>query len=157
MHFFFFKEFKLSHCISHANHGHVLMSPRRPTVEGKFKFVTAKRKSHGAISTFEMLCFLRSIQYRTAAAPHSLHCSKIDMQIQDGELDCASWKTAAKKNPHQFVAHCIKLLRMCVRAWKTEEERSLGLPWPTSLPSPLRCLFLCGAVSLPGVGSAPPR
>lgn len=129
----------MSHCISHANHGHVLMSPRRPTADGKFKFVTAKRKSHGAISTFEMLCFLRSIQYRTAAAPHSLHCSKIDMLIQDGELDCASWKTAAKKTP---ISSSRTVSNSCVCVCARGKQRKRGV-W--GCRGPLLFLLLCAA------------
>lgn len=142
----FFEEFKLSHCIWHANHGHVLMSPRRPTVEGKFKFVTAKRKSHGAISTFEMLCFLRSIQYRAAAAAHSLHCSKIDMLIQDGELDCASWKNSSKKKEKTSVRRALyqtlAYVCACVEN-RGREEFGVAVAhfssFSSALPLSLRC------------------
>lgn len=107
----------------------------------------SKCKSLGTITTFEC-CVLHSVQYLTATASHSLYCSKIDMLMQRRVGLCESENSS--KN-HQFGIYCIKLLRMYVCAWKTE-ERSLGLPWPTSFPSPLYCLFLCGAVSLPGVG-----
>lgn len=121
----------------------------------------SKCKSLGTITTFKC-CVLLSVQYLTAPASHSLYCSKIDMLMRK-----SSWTTLVSENRsktvtkpsgrhilYQTPALCVCV---CVQLWKREEEKSLGLPWPTSSPSPLYSLFLCGAVSLPGVGSAPPQ
>lgn len=79
----FIQELKLFHCSLHVNYiKHVLMSLHNTNVlweicKRKFK-LCSKCKSLGTIATFKC-CVLHSVQYLTAAASHSLYCSKIDM------------------------------------------------------------------------------
>lgn len=89
-------------------------------------------------------CFAR-VQYLW------LHCSKIDKITQQRLELLVSWKTDG--NPS--VLHILHqtLTYMCV---EKEEKKNLGLP-VFFFPSTRCCLFLCGAVSFPGVASAPLR
>lgn len=83
----------------------------------------------------------------------SLYCSKIDHLMQERLELLLSWKTVGKPSVLHIMHQA--LVYMCAKKKKRRIWGCRGALF--FFPSTRRCLFLCGAVGFPGVGSAPLR